>query len=92
MVKFRGAGQGPRALIAELTRQNDLNFKRGLHESEGVPTYLVIDPESAEVTCHRLRDGRKKVSGTVSGDMSTVTRHKVPDTFLFSAQRMAERC
>lgn len=40
-------------VLSESTRQNDLNFKRELYESEGVPTYLVIDPDSSEVTCHR---------------------------------------
>lgn len=45
-------------VLSESTRQNDLNFKRELYESEGVATYLVIDPDSAEVTKHRLRDGR----------------------------------
>ncbi len=41
-------------VLSDPTRQNDLHFKRELYESEGVPTYSVIDPDSAEVTCHRL--------------------------------------
>ncbi len=71
--------QSPPGLIAEVlsesTRQNDLHFKRELYESEGVTTYLVIDPDSAEVTHHRLRSGiyesschREFVEATICDD------------------------
>lgn len=57
--------QSPPGLVAEVlsesTRQNDLNFKRDLYESQGVPTYLILDPKSSEVMCHRLMGGRYEI-------------------------------
>lgn len=41
------------ALVAEVlsstTRQNDLTFKRELYAEQGVPTYLIVDPDSEKV-------------------------------------------
>ena len=45
-------------VLSESTRQNDLNFKLDLYQSQGVPTYLVLDPESRSVTHHRLMSSR----------------------------------
>jgi Uma2 family endonuclease len=43
----------PPTLIAEIlspsTRQNDLTFKRDLYASQGVATYLIVDPEPRSI-------------------------------------------
>lgn len=43
----------PPALIAEIlspsTRQNDLTYKRNLYASQGVRTYLIVDPEAKTI-------------------------------------------
>ncbi|TWT89557.1 Uma2 family endonuclease [Neorhodopirellula pilleata] len=51
--------QSPPGLAAEVlsesTKQNDLNFKRDLYESQGVSTYLILDPDLNRVTRLRLQ-------------------------------------
>lgn len=48
------------ALVAEVlsdsTRRNDLTFKRDLYASEGVETYLIVDPTRNAIDCLRLTE------------------------------------
>jgi Uma2 family endonuclease len=45
-------------VLSPSTRASDLGFKRGLYEREGVPSYLIVDPEKEIVTQLTLIDGR----------------------------------
>jgi len=37
-------------VLSESTKQNDLNFKRDLYASQGVATYLILDPDLNRLT------------------------------------------
>jgi len=37
-------------VLSESTKQNDLNFKRDLYASQGVATYLILDPDLNHLT------------------------------------------
>ncbi len=58
-------------LVAEIlspaTRNNDLMFKRQLYASEGVPHYLIVDPDANRLDCLTLLQSREYVSSAETG-------------------------
>ena len=53
--------ESPPALVAEVlsdaTRLRDLNVKRDLYRDEGVTHYLILDPDTSELTWWRIDSG-----------------------------------
>ena len=41
-------------VLSESIRQRDLNFKRSIYQRQAVPYYLIIDPDTAELTALKL--------------------------------------
>ncbi|XZE54251.1 Uma2 family endonuclease [Planctomycetaceae bacterium SH139] len=57
-------------VLSPSTRSSDLGFKRELYEREGVPTYLIVDPQKANVTQLTLNDGHYVFSVHDSTDLT----------------------
>ena len=51
----------PPAIVVEIlsqsTRDRDLSYKRTLYQTQGVPYYLIIDPDAKTYTQLKLKDG-----------------------------------
>lgn len=62
--------ENPPALVAEIlspsTRRNDLTYKRRLYASQGVGTYLIVDPELRTIELLRLAAGGEYASSDAS--------------------------
>ncbi len=55
-------------VLSPSTRSKDLLLKRGLHESSGVQSYWVVDPDVPSVLALELREGQYVEVGSASGD------------------------
>ena len=57
-------------ILYESTRDRDLGPKRQMYEEQGVPYYLIIDPEPSTVLLLKLQDGKfAEVSSTDTFDL-----------------------
>ena len=56
-------------VLSAATRERDLNHKRALYENQGVPWYLIADPDHACISVLRLNDQRAYASVAVDAVM-----------------------
>jgi len=49
-------------ILSEATRERDLTFKRSIYETQAVEFYLIVDPESDELTALQLSDDGEYVA------------------------------
>lgn len=76
-------------VLSPATRQNDLTYKRELYESQGVRTYLIIDPDANTIQqltlspagTYKSTDASSKINVNVCGDCEI----EIDSTKLFSA-------